>query len=130
MNKETRNRMVSFIAVAILSFILLYSGVRFILDQQISLNNILAYVGFSLLMGVVASLLYLFKPKISFFIFIAGLLVGFISMYRSFLSNNIGWGDLTGVISLFFWVLLGLITGLLVQLSYYFYEKVLKMKKG
>lgn len=130
MNKETRNRMVSFIAVAILSFILLYSGVRFILDQQISLNNILAYVGFSLLMGVVASLLYLFKPKISFFIFIAGLLVGFISMYRSFLSNNIGWGDLAGVISLFFWVLLGLITGLLVQLSYYFYEKVLKMKKG
>ncbi|MDF2653939.1 MAG: hypothetical protein K0R19_413 [Bacillota bacterium] len=123
MSKETRNRTLSLIAVSILSFLLLYIGVRFTLDHRISLNNILAYAGFSLLVGVISSMLYLFRPKISFGFFLAGLLVGFISMYRAFLADQSGWGDLAGLISLFFWVILGLITGLIVQLAYYLYEK-------
>ncbi|MDF3001792.1 MAG: hypothetical protein K0Q48_1911 [Bacillota bacterium] len=123
MNQLARNRILSSSLVSVVSFILLYAGVRFLLDDQISFNNILAYAGFSLLIGVIASMLYLFRPKISLSIFLAGLLAGFVSMYRAFLADQSGWGDLAGLISLFFFVLLGLITGLIVQLAYYLYKK-------
>ncbi|QOX62703.1 hypothetical protein FRZ06_04745 [Anoxybacterium hadale] len=126
MNKLTRNRVLSSSLVSVVSFILLYAGVRFVLDHQISFNNILAYAGFSLLIGVIASMLYLFRPKLSLSIFLAGLLVGFVSMYRAFLADGSGWGDLAGLISLFFFVILGLITGLIVQLAYHLYEKFVK----
>lgn len=123
MNQLTRSRILSSSLVSVVSFILLYAGVRFLLDHQISFNNILAYAGFSLLTGVTASMLYLFRPKISLSIYLAGLLAGFVSMYRSFLADQSGWGDLAGLISLFFFVVLGLITGLIVQLAYYLYKK-------
>ncbi|OGO79140.1 MAG: hypothetical protein A2Y23_06210 [Clostridiales bacterium GWB2_37_7] len=111
------------LCTVILSFIMLFIGIKVIAASQVSIENVLAYIVFSLLVGGVASALIFFRLKIAFLSYIAGLLLGFVLMYRTFLYDMSGWGDLIGVISLLIWTIIGLGTGLLVQLAFYLFKK-------
>lgn len=111
----------------LISFILLFIGVRFILGNEVILKNIMAFTIFSLLVGILTSLLIFFKLKIAYLCFWAGLALGFFIMYRTFLGDSSGWEDLIGIISLFTWSLMGLGLGLLGQFGYYLFRKYGKM---
>lgn len=117
---------INFILVTILSFMLIFIGVKFILGNPLTSQNILAFLGFSLILGLVSTVLYFIKLKVAYVVFNIGILVGYFQMYRLFLQDMNGWGDLTGLISLFFWTIIGLGSGLLVQLGFYFYKKFAK----
>jgi len=126
MNEKNRKLFINFILVAIVSFALLYIGVRIVLDNPITMQNILAYLGFSMFLGLVSSALSRMKPGIAYLVFILGILVGYIAMYRAFFSNLSGWEELSGLMSLFIWILIGLGVGLLAQFGYYLYNKFKK----
>lgn len=126
MNKKNRKLIINFILVAIVSFTLLYIGIGIILDNPITMRNILAYFGFSMFLGLVSSALSLMKPGIAYIVFILGILVGYIAMYRAFFSNLSGWEELSGLLSLFIWILIGLGVGLLSQSGYYLFHKFKK----
>jgi len=112
--------------VAIISFIMLFLGVKGVLAQEVNIQNILVYIGFSVLIGIVTSLLVFFRFKVIFVTFMVGLVVGFFEMYRAFIDGLSGWGDLVGILSLFIWVISGLVTGILAQLGYYLYKRFRK----
>jgi len=92
----------------------------------ISTQNYIAYVVFSLIVGIVAAALIYFRLKIAFLSFTAGLILGFFLMFNAFLYNTTGWGDLIGIMNLMMWTILGLVVGLLIQLGYYLYKKFKK----
>lgn len=111
------------LGVAIISLIMLLVGVLTVLGNQVNLKNIFAFLGFSLLAGAIALLLIQFNYKLTFGIFMLGLVIGFFEMYRIFLNGMSGWGDLIGILSLLMWVIIGLGAGLLAQLGCYIYKK-------
>lgn len=104
---------------AIISFLLLIVGINLVIGNEISTRNILVYIGFSFIAGIITFLLAIFRTKIAFYSFLIGLFIGFFEMYRAFLSEMTGWGDLIGIISLFLWTGVGLIAGLIFQLAHY-----------
>ena len=73
--------------------------------------------------GGVSSGFCFMKTKIGLVIFIIGLLVGYFEMYRKFIINLDGWGDLAGLFTLLAWSIIGLICGIAIQLTWHFYEK-------
>ncbi|HYE10729.1 MAG TPA: hypothetical protein VEF53_11170, partial [Patescibacteria group bacterium] len=105
-----------------------FIGVRFIADKTIYTQNILGYTVFSMVLGMISTVLYLMKPKIAYLIFNLGIVVGYIVMYVTFMSDMDGWEDLSGLLSLFIWILIGLGVGLLIQLGYFLYKKMKKAK--
>jgi len=127
MNEKNR-RLLNLILVAMSSFILIFIGIRFVLGNLVTTRNIMGYIGFSIILGLISTALYLMKPKIAYVTFILGILVGYIAMYRSFMSDLSGWEDLSGLLSLFIWILIGLGVGLFVQLGFYLYNKFKKAK--
>ncbi len=110
--------------IFIISFLMLFIGIRIVLGNELIVRNLLAFMGLSLLTGVIASSLVYFRFKLSFIFFVAGLFIGFFEMYRAFLSDMSGWGDLIGIMSLFMWAITGLGVGLLVQFGRYLYRKL------
>lgn len=94
--------------------------------MELSIENYIAYIAFSLIVGVVAAALIYFRLKIAFLSFTAGLILGFILMFYAFLYSTTGWGDLIGILNLMMWTILGLGVGLLIQLVYYLYKKFKK----
>jgi hypothetical protein len=114
------------LTVAIASFITFFIGVKLVLGNEITLRNITAYIIFSILVGIIASILTFFTLKIAAITFILGLIVGFFQMYISFLKDMSGWGDLVGVMSLVVWIIIGLAVGLLIQLGIYLKNKFKK----
>ena len=123
---ERRQYWIVGLIVAVLSFIMLFVGIRVILDSAVSIENIMAYIVFSALLGIVASALIFFRFKIAFLTLIIGLLSGFFVMYKTFLYDVSGWGDLIGIVSLLMCTLIGLVAGMLVQLIYYLYNRFKK----
>ena len=109
--------------VSIISFILLIIGVSQVLGSKLSIKNLAAYLGFSLAAGLIALLLVRFGFKIALIFFLAGLIIGFIEMYRLFFNDSSGWGDLAGLISLFMWVFMGIGVGVFAQLGAYYWKK-------
>ena len=128
MNDRNRKLIINFILVTLFSFALIFIGVRFIADKTIYTQNILGYTVFSMVLGMISTVLYLMKPKIAYLIFNLGIIVGYIVMYVTFMSDMDGWEDLSGLLSLFVWILIGLGVGLLIQLGYYLYKKMKKAK--
>ena len=112
------------IIVAVVSFVLLLVGVKFILSNEILIKNLIAFFILSIIFGGLAGTLFFFKLKIAFPVLIIGIALGFIDMYRIFINGMGGWGDLVGLISLFTWVAIGLIAGLVVQIIYYLIKKM------
>lgn len=118
------------LSIFFISFLMLFIGIKIILGNELIVRNLLAFMGLSLLTGVIASALVYFRFKLSFIFFIAGLFIGFFEMYRAFLSDMSGWGDLIGIMSLFMWAITGLGVGLLVQFGRYLYRSLKNRKRG
>lgn len=114
------------VSVAAVVFILLVVGIRLILGNEVNTQNIGGLIVFSLVTGVSAASLVFFELRIAFLFYIAGLGTGFIVMYQAFWNGMTGWGDLVGLVSLVMWVVIGLGTGLAVQLGYYLFRKFKK----
>ncbi len=113
------------IIVAALSFIIFYTGMMLVAGRDVS-DNIMPYAGASLIAGLVSAIFFHFKLKYSFNIFLIGIFIGFFEMFRNFLSDQNGWEDLAGIISLMFWVIIGFFAGLIVQGVVYLYKKFKK----
>ncbi|MDF1495719.1 hypothetical protein [Caproiciproducens sp. CPB-2] len=130
MKKNKKNFWFIFFTVAILSFTLLYLGIKYLLGNPVTLQNIAAYVILSLIFGAVSSALYLMQLKIMCSVFALGIFVGYLVMFRTFLGSRSGWEDLTGLLSLFTWMAIGLCAGTALQFLSYFYHKIRYRGKG
>jgi len=123
MDEKNRKLWLNLTIVTIAVFVSVYIGLRFVSGNQMSAQNILALLGFSLILGFVSSILYLLDFRPAYYIFSLGLLIGLIQMYRTFFMDLDGWEDLSGLAYLFTSVLIGLGAGLIVQLCFYLYKK-------
>lgn len=117
------------VGLALISFLLLFAGVRFVLGNQVDLNNIMVYMVFSVIVSLVATTLLLVKYQQAFLVFMFGLLAGYVAMYRAFLGELNGWGDLVGILSLLMFAGAGLAAGLVVQLIYQLFRKRQQMSR-
>lgn len=126
MNDRNKKLLIRLLLVAIFAYILLFAGIRFVLDHPVTMRNVLAYFGFSIMLGLISAALSLMKHRIAHYVFNLGIIIGFIAMYRAFLSDLSGWEELSGLLSLFIWILIGLGTGLLAQFGFYLYQKYKK----
>ena len=123
LNIAKKNYLVIGLIAAVISFILLFVGVGVVLGNEFTTGNIVAFTGFSILVGSLVALMIFFTYKIVFFTFIAGLVIGFFEMYRAFMSGMSGWGDLIGLLSLFIWTVSGLGSGICAEVGYHFYKR-------
>lgn len=123
MSKSKKILLANFMIVSVLSFVLLFCGIRFILDNHITAQNLLVFVLVSVILGFISSILYLLKFKIAYVIFNLGLLIGYFEMYRLFYKDMDGWGDLTGLITLFAWIILGFGLGSFAELVLFIYKR-------
>ncbi len=98
---------------------LLILGVKYVLGQDLVIMNILAFAAFSVVIGVLAGALLLYKLQKTFYIFTIGLFIGFFEMYRSFFTGPAEFGDLAGILSLFIFTAFGFAIGLIVETIYY-----------
>lgn len=119
MKQENKKALFHLALVALPSFLLFFIGVRFVLGNTVTVQNVLAYIGFSILLGFVSAAFYRFRMKLACYIFDAGILAGFTGMYFSFFKDMNGWEDLTGILSLLIWIVLGFAAGLIAQLAQY-----------
>jgi len=110
-----------------MTLVLLFIGVRGVLANELTTKNIVAFVVFSTIVGLLAALLVYFNLKIILTTYILGFIIGFIQMFGSFFKGMSGWGDLIGIISLFMWLIIGLGSGLVIQLGVYLYKKLEKI---
>ena len=110
--------------VSVASFVLFLAGIMLLLGNPLVPQNFTVILILSFLFGLLASALYLLKRKTAFYLFLAGLTVGFFEMSRLFLSNSDGWGDLAGIASLFTWVAIGLASGGAAELCWFLYKKI------
>ncbi|SET19757.1 hypothetical protein [Anaerobranca gottschalkii] len=124
--KEMGKKWLLPLVVALLSFVLLFTAVKFVLQREITLQNLIAYLVFSIIVGFIIFLLNRFHLKIALVTTILGLTFGFIEMFRSFIKGMGGWGDLIGILALFMWTIASIVLGLVLQLGYYFYNKTKK----
>jgi hypothetical protein len=97
------------------SFVLLILGVRTVLGQELGWKNYLAFGIFGLIVGIFSSLLLFYNLKIAFRIFMVAVVLGFAELFRSFLMNTGGFGDLAGILSLFIITSFGLGIAFMVQ---------------
>jgi hypothetical protein len=123
MDKKNRNMLINFFVAAIVSFLLVFLGLKVISGSLLSIQNAFLLLGFCILLGIVSSLLYFLNLKSAYYIFSAGLVIGFIEMYRTFFKDLNGWEDLSALASLFTWILIGLFSGLTIQFIQYLYSK-------
>lgn len=107
------------IITAALTFVLFFSGIRFILNSVPSVANILAYLAMAVIFGIVACALFMLRPRVAYYFFEGGLLVGFLFMLSMFNNGRDGWSDLAGLLTFFIFTAAGLAAGLLAQLIVY-----------
>jgi hypothetical protein len=109
--------------MAIITFVLVFIGVKVVLGNAVTIQNVVFYIVFSGLVGGLTATMVFFKLKASFILFLTGLLIGFFEMYRAFFNRMTGWGDLIGIISLLIWGIIGLGVGIVIQFIIYAYKK-------
>lgn len=112
--------------VAAISFILMYTGIRYINNAELSTQNIAAYALFSLVLGIISAIFHYYRLKYALIFFVSGIAIGYFEMFRRLMGDLNGWGDLTGLMSLFMFIFTGLIAGIIVQTVYYLYKKFKK----
>jgi hypothetical protein len=115
MDKSIRNLLINFFSVTILSFLLIFFGLKIAAGSQLSMQNAILLLGFCMLLGLISSVFYKFKMKAAWIIFNLGVAVGLIDMFYVLFSNLSGWEDLAALASLFIWIVIGLGAGLVVQ---------------
>jgi hypothetical protein len=103
------------VVAGLLTFVLLIVGIRNVLGQPIEILNFVAFSVFGLIIGIIIASILFYKLKIAFYMFSSFLLIAFLEMYRNFIMNANGQGDLIGVLSLFIITSFGLGLSLIVQ---------------
>lgn len=103
------------IFTGIVTFVLLVVGLRNILGQDVQILNFVAFVVFSLIIGIAFAAMLFYKLKIALPIFGIGYIAGFFDMFRSFIQDINGQGDAIGILSLFIFTSFGLGLGLIVE---------------
>lgn len=114
---------------AVLTFLLFYYGVAFVLKQDIILKNIIGFLVFSLVVGLISGIFASLGRKYGLIIFILGYALGFGSMFVSFYSELSGWEDLIGFLQML--MILGIATalGALMEIAFHFIDKSKENKK-
>jgi hypothetical protein len=112
--------------VAAISIILMYTGISLVSNTELTTQNITYYVLFSLILGGISTVFHFYKLKYALILFMVGIAIGYFEMFRRFMSNSDGWGDLAGILSLFMLITAGLVAGLVVQIIHHFYKKYKK----
>lgn len=102
--------------VGLTTLVLLILGVRTILGVELGWKNYLAFSIFAFTVGVILTLLLFYKWMIAFWIFSAGLFIGFLEMYRNFLFSNAEHADSLGMLGLYSISALGCGLAVIVQL--------------
>ena len=115
-------KIAGFIIVA--SLFLLILGVRYVLGQDLVIMNFIAFAAFSIVAGVVAGAMLFYNLHKAFYLFTFGLAIGFIDLFRSFIINSEGNGDLIGILSLFMFSAFGLVIGIIVEAILYVTKKM------
>lgn len=113
--------------VAAISFILMYTGISLVSNTELTTQNIAYYVLFSLILGGISAVFHFYKLKYALILFMAGIAIGYFEMFRRFMNNSDGWGDLAGILSLFMLITAGLFAGIIVQTVHHFYKKYKKV---
>lgn len=99
----------------ILSLFLLILAVKYVLGQDLVIKNFIAFAVISILVGTITGALLFYKLRVAYYIFTVGLLIGFIELFRAFISGVEGFGDLVGILSLFIFTAFGFVIGLIVE---------------
>ena len=105
------------------TFVLMIVGVRNVLGNTIEILNFVAFAVFGLIIGITCAVLLFYKLRIAFPIFLVALIIAFFDMFRSFILNVNGQGDLLGILSLFIITSFGLGLALIIQFSVRFMSK-------
>lgn len=121
--KISKRALILALAFSLLTFLLFYLGVSSILKQEITSQNLLAYLIFSLLVGIIVGLLASLRHRYGFYIFTAAYLLGMGSMMYSFSLGMTGWGDLVGLLQMFMIVGAGLAVAIIVEIFIFFRDK-------
>jgi len=115
-------------AIEAISLVLIFGIMMYFNPVTLTVQNVIAYVVFSSVLGTVAAVLQYFELDFALLFFIGGIGIGFFQLFRS-LSNNInGWGDLAGIAYLITYIVIGLLAGILAQVYIWFVNKIKKNK--
>lgn len=105
------------------TFVLLIIGLRNVLGQEIEILNFIAFSVFGLIIGIICATLLFYKLKIAFPIFIVVLIIAFFEMFRNYIQDVNGQGDLIGILSLFIIASFGLGLAVIIDFVLRLYRK-------
>lgn len=109
---------------SIVTFASFYIGVAVLLGNDVLLENIIAFVVFSLLVGLIAIGLLFLKRMIGFTIFSISFVFSFGYMLYTFATDMTGWEGLIGLIQMMMILGAGIVLALLSELiAYLIYRK-------
>lgn len=111
----TANYKILGVIVMSITLFLLLLGVGVILDQELATSNIVTIIAYGLAAGLFSGALAFLGLKVGFIVFVVGLAIGFIEMFRSFLFTQGEFGELAGLLSLFIFTALGLVLGVIIE---------------
>jgi hypothetical protein len=123
MNRKNKTLLIVFAGTTVLSFILIFFGLKMAAGALLSLQNSLLLLGFCVMIGAISSAFYRFNLKAAWIFFNAGVIAGLFELYRTLFKDLNGWEDLAAIASLFTWIMIGIGTGLTLQLILYLYQK-------
>lgn len=115
-------------AIALITFVLILAGMLNVNFGAVSAQNIMGYIIFSLVLGMIAAVLQRFALDFVLLFFIGGIGIGFFQMFRSFGDKSSGWGDLAGIAFLITYIIIGLLAGIFAQVYIWFVNKIKKNK--
>lgn len=101
---------------SIVTFASFYIGVAIILENDVLLENVIAFVVFSLLVGLIAVGFLFLKRKIGFTIFTIFFVFSFGYMLYTFATDMTGWEGLIGLIQMMMLLGIGIVVALVAEL--------------
>lgn len=107
----------------LVTFVLLIIGLRNVLGQEVEILNFIAFSVFGLIIGIIVATLLFYKFKIACSIFLIVLIIAFFEMFRNYIQNVNGQGDLTGILSLFIITSFGLVIAVITDFVLRLYKK-------
>ena len=106
------------------TFILLVVGLRNVLGIDIEILTFVAFAVFGLIVGISCAAMLFYKLRIAFPIFCVALIIAFFDMFRNYILDINGQGDLLGILSLLIITSFGLGISLIVQFIVTLIKKV------
>ena len=121
----TNNKKLIFqsLVISIVTFTAFYVAIGLFLKNQLYMENIIAMIIFSTIIGLTAFGLGYFKLRIAFYLFVIGHFLGLILMANAYLSDVSGWEEIIGFLSYMIFLGGGLVGGLVIQTIYYIYKQ-------